>query len=53
MSMEREPRSVAGAISERDLGSRPRGAPEPTLLEIAADPKHLGARIGVLAVFHT
>jgi hypothetical protein len=24
-----------------------------TLLEIAADPKHLGARIGVLAVLHT
>ena len=24
-----------------------------TLLEIAADPKHLGARIGFLAVLHT
>jgi hypothetical protein len=24
-----------------------------TLLEIAADPRHLGARIGVLAVLHT
>ncbi len=24
-----------------------------TLLEIAADPKHLGARIGVLAVLHS
>jgi len=24
-----------------------------TLLELAADPKHLGARIGVLAVLHT
>jgi putative transposase len=36
------------------------GPPEPkppagviTLLEIAANPKHLGARIGVLAVLHT
>ena len=24
-----------------------------TLLEIAADPKHLGARLGILAVLHT
>ncbi len=29
------------------------GCASETLLEIAADPKHLGARIGVLAVLHT
>jgi hypothetical protein len=29
-----------------------RAASEP-LLEIAADPRHLGARIGALAVLHT
>ena len=28
-------------------------AASPTLLEIAADPRHLGAPIGVLAVLHT
>ena len=49
------PHQLSGLV----LGNRPQlyrllfDAAAQTLLQVAADPKHLGARIGVLAVLHT
>ena len=58
------PRPKMSSVSSRPEESHPRALPDPCMnlsihtapeatLTIAADPKHLGASIGITAVLHT